>query len=1697
MDQPEVQPEDSDIDNNEPVEVDLDEPIIQSEEVDQSDITESDLSASSIDASSIQIAPTPKSLSSDLVEDYEIDPMLFVQLGDYIYFESTKYGNGVGIVYYRSLEAIHVRQNGVSNRVVVFELEQTDDEEKYKDEYGVKQIIILQKRTFESFVIQNDFRAGQLIDTFDSMGEMYKRYKITGVDKDNDLINIIELDEEGLSIEDTEKEVLFNYIGIDPSEPFQVISIYQYDVKDEAVQNADPNELHIPLHDTTADDIDDTVEEDDDTFTVYGKIKIIKPRIYREAASYEQVIPDHIQKVDALNNFISNLDLKVQKDPKVIRAQRLLVETLHQLKQDTISYWEDGSIRGQKVLSATTLSELVDMVSVPLGRPVLDVKKKGYMMSNEGFDEVKDTDDFFFKEIEAELDDKLEKYSAIVSAPSQKGVSQQIREWVDKAHYFKSFLTPWLPKDMEVPIWSALRDSEFFRNVSPSLAELGNNSHVLLPQVDGFLASHTNKFPPTFDQILFGMERALSATYCKNTARSRITMMNEEKASLVSYLLFPMRVAPYIGSKRTHSIAIDSGRSQMPFKTMRTVLEEVGDPKQEGGTSKDIILIDTTVQAYGTLRLDDYLAGQTIPALGFADTYYVLNQYGLDDLELNKEVAQVLETKISMYQDQLRSAIGEMREEIKKKAQEPAHTPELNHLIVSPNFLATVRTQPLLSQAIDEYEQINPSSATLDIGIVNHLMKKHNNYFQVTAGMNNYYIQKAFYDENNRQFHDMLHINYILQKKKENAGKIPKRNKCPHVADMVSIRKIKDDDEKFSRLAKVYTHYQGAYKDNWFHCNLCKERFLCIHERLQLNAFLKPVEKSIIEKEIILNCSGGQFQGKYICRNCGQSMRELDFDNNLEFDDEGKPKSGRSIVEDKDALLEEKIEMMINSTVENTEKEKLNLNEEESVCYEIARELSERVGVELDRAGFRFIIQYTLMIMSKFPNQSVYAKYRQTKPQTIPTYEVAFSRKYISVCAVLILIEIQTKIPAYKIRYALRGCDSPGFGGYPIAGDKEKTEGLNYISCAISTIRRQDGIFHQTGYHQIVDPVKRTEGILKYLQNVLETDIIKLDIVQANIAAKIAYMAEMDGGSDVAMDSRPRDQIPSSFLPEQVVLKPEDAAKDVITPEVAQAMGANGRTALIKLWIRQAHRIAQENSRMMRGSPLTEASCCFHPISQNSDKWFNELPSLGIRSIIPNRQGQFMVTEFIPREADAAVTKPNPELYYRLFLKYCFDGPNMGKPHDPNLTNICTWCGFEFPTHPSIMDVKKQGLTAIQSQNVDTSDEKFTELLDTIHTVNNVELLKQNEHSTVETILTKFSEVNPSPIPEWKDVIQETIQAFLKLPPRAMRSDMVQARARISDAVTESITRFSTYFPKKGDNEVIYNILDKISELSWSNFFQVIQTYFITTLQRLLSNYSDTALFVPVELIKDLSDIHVKMDIQPRLEKELVIVSKYREPMQKDSYAFVRSKLRYFLKQLSEVLPYKGTIRAVLVPDRDKSLVYFQKLILFGCLATLIDPDHIPDEDVSNPIKSSGKSASKAIITLLVDILRKYRSEYISYDEQEIRNQIAIREEKERVHVISEFNKLTEEERKIELINKKYGLGKWAVGGTSLTYKYNKDYYDLERLKRNQGGYGGHSDESNIVEYGGQEYDEDGFPLMDEDERDDSLGYDMADQPDD
>ena len=475
----------------------------------------------------IQSSESVKIASTDEVAEPS-DPFLFIQLGDRVIIHSTRYGETVGTVYYRSGERISVKPDGVSNMLHNFAVDNTDEDagETFAEEDGVTSIGIGEKRLSPSFVEQQDFRVGQIIETYDSEGNPYKTFEISKIDKENDQITLHDPEDP-----EQEQELHFDFTGIDSDEPFRVIRIRGIVQKEEALEE--------PVEIQEASEEDDLLEqEDDDDIQLTGISQYIPSKVFKEAAAFEQRIPDHLQKIDALNNFISVLDPSIQRDPKTIRAVRQEMETFFNLKQDTISYRQDGSIQGPKPTSASTLAELIQSVRIPLGRPVLRVQKKEYSTE---LDE-KEQEGVSFADFAKELEQMIQNQSALVSASmigSQKG--KIVQEWLNQQDFLQTYSTPWSAMDRADPRWSALTDSEFFRWTSPEGED--DEGTRLKAVVPGYLASKQEGKGPTFDLIPFGMERALSTTYRKGVDRRKDVLLSEESATMDSYLIFPSRVA--------------------------------------------------------------------------------------------------------------------------------------------------------------------------------------------------------------------------------------------------------------------------------------------------------------------------------------------------------------------------------------------------------------------------------------------------------------------------------------------------------------------------------------------------------------------------------------------------------------------------------------------------------------------------------------------------------------------------------------------------------------------------------------------------------------------------------------------------------------------------------------------------------------------------------------------------------------------------------------------------------------------------------------------------------------------------------------------------------------------------------------------------------------------------------------------------
>ena len=405
------------------------------------------------DSSSVQIAPT----GTDYLN--EDNPMLFIQLGDRVVIDSKKYGRTVGMVYYRSLEMIRMKPDGVSNMLHSFEVEQVDGEEIYKEEDGVTSAIIIEKRIYESFVEQQDFRVGQTIDTFDHDGAPANRYIINAVDKEKDMITISDVDDAEIT-----NDILFDFIGIQPDEDFAMISISQF-VAPAPNQSSEGNNIVNAAEKEAVEEEVAEEEEIEEGIQLIGFIEVTRAKVIREAASYEQRIPDNLQKIDALNDFMSGLDPILQKDPRALRNVRILVETLFDLKQSTIAYTDSGSIQGPREVSAKSLADLIQTTTIPLGRPVLHATKKLYAdSSNELEDgdskeeENSSLDETFMLGFLSELKQMIDFTTKQVSSVVVGSKSSVIREWQEQNAFAKQFLSPCILDSTEAPVWKAFSD---------------------------------------------------------------------------------------------------------------------------------------------------------------------------------------------------------------------------------------------------------------------------------------------------------------------------------------------------------------------------------------------------------------------------------------------------------------------------------------------------------------------------------------------------------------------------------------------------------------------------------------------------------------------------------------------------------------------------------------------------------------------------------------------------------------------------------------------------------------------------------------------------------------------------------------------------------------------------------------------------------------------------------------------------------------------------------------------------------------------------------------------------------------------------------------------------------------------------------------------------------------------------------------
>ncbi len=1625
------------------------------------------------------------------------------ELGDSVAINTARFGVVTGKIYYRDADLIRILPNGVSDRLYDFPL--VDGE--FSPDLGFKAAEWFSKNPLPTFVEQQDLQAGQYFETFTADGELGPTFTIEQINVDDDIITV--RDDTGAQF-----DIEFGYVGIPLDLPFAVLRVREPPAKVEdnddgmvGINIEKPSEdvevaqqeanlgIETPLDKVTAGIEESTAaisavqealaEGDEIDLDVIGFVNVTEVEKHAVKPTADRVYPDNVQRQDALQDFTSFLTVKQQQDVKHLRRIRQLVESLFSLKKDIIDFNpSNGQVLGVKPQSASLLSQLMENTHIPLRRPVLDTNIRVFESMTSNYDwtlhsfESRGAEDSWHNYLNIQDFDKFMKTMNDLQKGSFVAVTQNGRTnfWLLDNMMYNKLQRPWEPIGDE-DLYTFKEDSDFFRGEIPDID---------VPSVSGLISGgklKDEKRDPSsvsIGKVNFSLRKGLGTITRRGTPSGTEVHIAPESAPIKADIIFPLRYSASLGTTRSGQILYDMVHSKEPIKCMSEILEETG-PVSEVPQADSVLAIGVKGNTLGNIKLADFIGILKLRGLGPSEMLHTLSQYGLNKMELNNEVAEVLFEKVKSNINAIKNYLRTVREELNKQGVFE-NKPEVDNLLIELKgwLLETlVANEPMLAEIVKKFTNQSPRLTNSDYALISYLYVQEPDLFLAVAGQQAAQVAIERRLSTLRANQQIIHNHLAKERKEQNAGEAPKPNTCEHVAQLQTINRIDDDNERMYELSKFVIRYQGNREQNWIKCSVCARDLLCVHSFLELQQFMHPKERDVLRKELLLNFCGPVMGNIYTCRNCGQGMGELEFDNNIQFDDEGRPMMGRAEIVDKDAAEMEEREDAYTAPIDKSKLFDFG-SDSKNHLYETLKDLSNRLGITPTREDYEHVIRRLYSSINAFPSREEFiadnrARFGPNKP--LPDYDKLLQLNHVTYACAHLLIHIQTRIPDYIVSVTLPGCARPGFIGYPI-GQEEDTTGIDYIACAAASIMKNSAPWNMTGLQKEPD-AKRQKILSTKIMAAIQTKLIQDSEIQQLILSKRKYNTDIYGL--VAGGERPRDELSPFFLPLQRTITPKEANEkgSVIIPEVTTHMTG---TARANIWIQKANGLVEENGRsegdLIIGSPFSDATCCFSSVNRPLEFWKKpslRLPELPIREMNYGRRNTLLNVRFNPRARQNILPSPQSNMYYILFLNVCYQGERKGYPHEFGFNHQCPHCGLQLsPFEKSIEDIDvsmKPGaiekeitkivadeanyLTGLlEQQGVQVNEDTFTDLLNTQHKINSVEPYRPPRSQNTFDALREFALLDPPPVPTWMGHMEELITNFSKLTADADLSEIYENLAQISTIASDAMKALDGRLTIRKDKKLI-NTLMSITTLPPNDVAEVILTYFIIPIQRLI-NQVDPGLLkkLPEELRFDIADVHVQ-DIHEIIDNHISVIREFNSEFTSGRNSFAQAKLKFFIAQISQI---PSLLRRTMISNLyggERTYKYLIQALIFPPLATLLSPNDLPSPEYTQSAGAviGDPNSGRLLTSIIVSVIKKYNEERISYSPEQIQMILEDLAEKEKNAIIKEIDRMSDEEKKIDAIFRRNRMGdRWGVGGTNAIREYDAEHFVRERIQRAKAG---------------------------------------------
>jgi hypothetical protein len=991
---------------------------------------------------------------------------------------------------------------------------------------------------------------------------------------------------------------------------------------------------------------------------------------------------------------------------------------------------------------------------------------------------------------------------------------------------------------------------------------------------------------------------------------------------------------------------------------------------------------------------------------------------------------------IKETQNQVLNAIIAQRDTLSQFTIQPPAIQGIQMVVNGPSMIEKLSGEPLLKDIQSALKEQMPGYVNSDVAMVGLVLRNHPELAMAQLADQPAALTRSRMRYAREEYLKTLKDIQLKKHRIDFAGEPPEPVNCSHVKPLAMIRKVKDDNQRLALLAKFLITFQGQKHGNWLKCNAGDHNLLCMHELLQIYQFLRPGDVAALNKDIQLNFGGGQFQGFYICRNCGQPISELEYDTHLEFDDNGRPMMGRAELVDKDAITMEEIDELIGPLGDIDDPAEFD-NDQKKLIYNTSKELADRLMAPLEIDDYLTIVNRVYGQMQLVPPRERYVQYQKTVAKgkggsNIPDYDIYINQALVCATAVHILIHIQTRKPDLILRGMPTGCRN--LGGQPL----EPEGGTNGIQCVVSTLssfQKDSAPWSLTQFQKEPDDLVRQKTITGIFENFMRSALQDPTILQA-LSQKREYIRKVLGAA--GGQGRPDEELPANFAPIPYVMKEEDFVEKIIIPEAA------GPAERAELWIRQGNMLAKKN-KMPMPIVFSEASCCLSPLDKADSFWESgaakdSLPPFSKKSGVPAPP---KITRMEPIMKPSQISRPLPDppenSYYQLFLKVCYDGEKKGYTHEFGLTHTCIWCDLKLPMDLAVLTAE-QGLVAIESQGIEVNKETFEDLLNETHRVNSFTTILNTEIPGPLDNWTALMSIEPEPAEGYRAVMAITQTELTKLPPDAKEVEVALALSEFSTLAETMEQKLKIRLP-----QTQHELFDTLVKGGAGSVTRFLQSYILVPLSHFVSK---KIIATKVPKSWNLSWQH-QADVENLLSAHRGYIGKFNKI---DVTPWLKAKVDTLILQTRSILQKLESLRPLQIPGGIQTYEYFLKFCLYSPIANFVDPNTLPIAQDTEAPSSHVEQQAMFPAKFISDMVNRFKEEGLSLTPEQIRELIAKRNEAEKANILRKMTEMPRAQKDIAKIQMKLGIGEWAVGGTKAIYAYDKERYDIERDQRAQAG---------------------------------------------